>query len=180
MRTRSSSSAARSRPPPTFRQVSTEPDQRWHDLPRGSADFEGANRIQIAYQERGMRAFLTSGGERDDFDPVVEAAAYGLDGDEARAIWQRIRREASDDATARRRFHQEARAAANLAPRPVVGRRTLVDAEAEEPRAVPRVPGRHSLISFAARQEPVAIHRKAESSVVDAKAADLVAAARMG
>jgi hypothetical protein len=127
-----------------------------------------------------MRAFLASGGERNDFDPVVEAAAYGLGGDEARAIWQRVRREASDDAAARRWFHQEARAAANRAPRPAVGRRTLVDAEAEAPRNVPRMPGRHSLISFAAREAPVAIHRKAESGVVDAKAADLVAAARMG
>jgi hypothetical protein len=127
-----------------------------------------------------MRAFLTAGGKRSDFDPVVAAAAYGLDGDEARAIWRRVQREAGDDAAARRRFHHEARAAANPAPRPAIGRRTLVDAEAVVPRAVPRTPGRHSLISFAARPEPVAIHRKAESSVVDAKAGDLVAAARMG
>ena len=67
-----------------------------------------------------MRAFLASGREREAFDPVAEAAAYGLGGDEARAIWQRVRREARDDAAARRRFHQEARAAANLVSRPVV------------------------------------------------------------
>ena len=33
-----------------------------------------------------MRAFLASGREREEFDPVAEAAAYGLGGDEARAI----------------------------------------------------------------------------------------------
>lgn len=128
-----------------------------------------------------MRAFLASGRERGEFDPVTEAAAYGLGDDEARAIWQRVRREASDDAAARRRFHQQARRAAKTAPRrPAVGRRTLVSAEDEARKPVPSTPGRHSLIGFEARQAPVAVHRKAESGVVDAKAADLVAAARMG
>jgi hypothetical protein len=127
-----------------------------------------------------MREFLAAGRENEAFDPVAAAAAYGLDGDVARAIWQRVRRETSDAAAARRRFHQEARAAADQAPPPVVGRRTLVDAEAEGRRTISQTPGRHSLISFAAREAPVAIHRKAESGVVDAKAADLVAAARMG
>ncbi len=128
-----------------------------------------------------MRAFLASGREGNEFDPVAEAAGYELAADEARAIWRRVQREGRDDATARRRFDQEARAAAkSVPPRSVVGRRTLVDAEAEARKAVPRTPGRYSLTSFEARQEPVAIQRKAESGVVDAKAADLVAAARMG
>ena len=128
-----------------------------------------------------MRAFLASGREGNELDPVAEAAEYELAADEARAIWRRVQREGRDDAAARRRFHQEARAAAKATPpRPVVGRRTLVEAEAEARKAVPQTPGRYSLTGFEAREEPVAIHRKAESGVVDAKAADLVAAARMG
>jgi uncharacterized protein YjbJ (UPF0337 family) len=145
-----------------------------------------------------MRAFLASGREGDDFDPVAAAAAYGLAGDEARAIWQRVRREGRDDAVARRRFHEQARAAARpIAPPPVVGRRSLVEHE-----AAPRPSGRASLASAAPGRTrgapeqanlasqagrasragvaggPTAIHRKAASGVVDAAAAERVAAAR--
>src|SRR5262245_8647762 len=128
-----------------------------------------------------MRAFLGAGQEPADFDPVAEGAAYDLDGEQARAIWRRAQRETRDEAAAKRRFHLEARATARPAEeRPAVGRRTLLETESASPeRALPKR-GRFNLIAFEARQEPVAIHRKAESGVVDDKAADLVAAARMG
>src|SRR5262247_2873670 len=115
-----------------------------------------------------MRAFLGAGQEPAEFDPVAEGAAYDLDGDQARAIWRRVQREARDEAAAKRRFHFEARAAVKPAEeQPPVGRRTLVEAETGSPKRVPPTRGRYNLFGFEARQEPVAIHRKAESGVVD-------------
>src|SRR4051812_28551015 len=107
-----------------------------------------------------MREVLASGRDGEGFDPVAAAVGYGLDADVARAIWQRVRREASDDAAAKRRFHRQARAAATMAQRrPAVGRRTLVSGEDELSKPAPSTPGRHSLVNFEARREPVAIHR---------------------
>jgi hypothetical protein len=128
-----------------------------------------------------MRAFLAAGREGSDFDPVAAAAAYGIDSDTARAIWQRVQRETSDDAAAKRRFYREAQTAAKPAHRPAeIGRRTRVSEQEEAHKPVPQTPGRYNLFSFAAHPEPAAIYRKAESGIVDAKAADLIGAARMG
>jgi hypothetical protein len=98
-----------------------------------------------------------------------------------RAIWRRVQRETRDDAAAKRRFHDQARAAVRARrSAPAVGRTTLVDHEAEGKKLRPQAPGRYDLATFTARPAPVEIHRKAESGVVDARAADLVGKARMG
>lgn len=77
------------------------------------------------------------GGDRDDFDPIIEGRHHGLAPEVARELWARVEREAGgatgrfDGEHARRRFHKVAeKIARNGAPlRPDVGKLTRVEVE---------------------------------------------------